>query len=168
MIDGPWSSTTAAAMGGRAQAIQKRLSSRGSMAPHGRVLVDGPSKTYPEVPGPVPSPATPAYHEQVSIGGGSQDALSICMSQSEYNGISMPVLDQKSWKCLACPPSSPQPLSRFRRGRLTKQSGRKEKVCESSDHPQLCSPRVSQVRGRANLGRCYRDSMILASRARKT
>lgn len=75
---------------------------------------------------------------------GSQDALSICMSQSEYNGISMPVLDQKPWKCLACPPPSPQPLFRFRRGRLTKGSGRKESVAESSDHLQLCSPRVSQ------------------------
>lgn len=59
---------------------------------------------------------------------GSQDALSICMSQSEYNGISMPVLEQKSWKCLACPPTSPQPLSRFRRGRLTKESGQKKKI----------------------------------------
>ena len=83
--------------------------------------MDGNSGRTLQVPGPVPKPATPAYREQVSMRGGSQDALSICMSQSEYNGISMPVLGQKSWKCLACPPSSPQPLCRFRRGRLTEQ-----------------------------------------------
>lgn len=99
---------------------------------------------------------------------GSQDALSICMSQSEYNGISMPVLEQKSWKCLACPPTSPQPLSRFRRGRLTKESGQKKaSACESSDHPQLFSPRVSQaVEGQPWEG--CRDSRNSATRARET
>lgn len=35
------------------------------------------------------SPARPAYREQVSMRGGSQGALFICMSQSRYNGISM-------------------------------------------------------------------------------
>lgn len=157
-----WSSTTAAATGGRAQAVQQRPSHSGLMPPHWQC------ETYPQVQGPVPSPARPAYQEQVSMRRGSQDALSICMSQSEYNGISMPVLEQKSWKCLACPPTSPQPLSRFRRGRLTKESGQKKaSACESSDHPQLFPPRVSQaVEGQPWEG--CRDSRNSATRARET
>lgn len=41
---------------------------------------------------------------------GSQDALSICMSQSKYNGISMPVLEQNLGNVSL---AHPRPRSRY-------------------------------------------------------